>query len=342
MNKEGELLVSGKRWVALGIAFALFVFSIGVSALSSASTASFTEWFDVAEEEVWLESTVEKGNGQGKIVVLYVNGIIQEGFDGPSLFEPTSYNHRNFLSMLRQANEDHTVDGIIIRINSPGGGVVESSEVHDLMVELKAEYDKPMYVSMGNMAASGGYYISAPADKIFANEATITGSLGVIMQSTNISELAETYGIKTETIKSGAHKDIMSPMREMTEGERDFLQSIVDDFHQTFVDVIVQGRNMDEAVVKEIADGRIYSGKQALELGLVDQLGNFNEVVEVLREEIGRGEIDVVEYETSLGFSSLFTMTVENIVSSRRDPLGIKQLLHESNSPTLMYLYKVD
>lgn len=189
------------------------------------------------------------------------------------------------------------------------------------------------------MAASGGYYIAAPADKIFANEATITGSLGVIMQTINISELAENFGVRSETIKSGPHKDIMSEFREMTDEERNILQSMIDDSYEAFVDVIANGREMDRSQVKKIADGRIYSGKQAFELGLIDGLGNFNHVIDVLRTDIGRGDIDVIKYEEPFSFPGFLTMTTQNLLLKQQDPLGLKQLMKYSNSPSLMYLY---
>ncbi|QOY33882.1 signal peptide peptidase SppA [Anaerobacillus isosaccharinicus] len=334
--------MSSKRWIALGLAFALFFLSIAVSTFTSGAAGQWSGWFAMDDEEVWLEKTIEKGNGKGKIAVLNVNGVIQEGYDAPSLFETVTYNHRHFLSMLRHASEDPQVDGMIIRVNSPGGGVVESAEIHDLILEIQEDYRKPIYVSMASLAASGGYYIAAPADKIFANEATITGSLGVIMQTINVSELAEKYGVKTETIKSGPYKDIMSSMREMTDTERVILQSMIDDSYEKFVDVIANGRNMERDKVKTLADGRIYSGKQALELGLVDDLGNMDYVIDVLREDIGRGELDVIKYEVPFSFPGFLTMTTQNLVLRQQDPLGLKQLLRYSNSPSLMYLYNMD
>lgn len=334
--------MSSKRWIALGLAFALLFLSIAVNTLTTGFTNQWTGLFTQTDDEIWLEKTIEKGNGRGKIAVLYVNGVIQERLDAPSIFETMTYHHRQFLSMLRHASSDPQVDGIIIRVNSPGGGVVESAEIHDLIVEIQEEYRKPIYVSMASLAASGGYYIAAPADKIFANEATITGSLGVIMQSINVSELAEKYGIRTETIKSGVHKDIMSPMREMTEREREILQSIIDDSYEKFVDVIANGRNMTRNEVKLIADGRIYSGKQAYEIGLVDGIGNLDYVIEVLREDLGRGDLDVIKYETPFSFPGFLTMTTEQLLLKHQDPLGIKQILNQSNSPTIMYLYNLD
>lgn len=334
--------MSSKRWSALGLAFVIFLLSIAVNSLTTERSGQWTGWFAMEEEEAWIEKTLEKGNEKGKIVVLYVNGVIQEGNDAPSILQAATYNHRNFLSMLRHAGEDPLVDGIIIRVNSPGGGVVESAEIHDLIVEVQEEYHKRIYISMASVAASGGYYIAAPADKIFAHGATITGSLGVIMQTINVSELAEKYGVKTETIKSGPHKDIMSSTREMTAAEREILQSIINDSYEEFVDVISKGREMSHQEVKTLADGRIYSGKQALENGLVDVIGNIDDVIEVMREDIGRGEVDVVKYESPFSFPSFLTMTIENIISRNEDPLGLKQLIGQTNSPSLMYLYKAE
>src|SRR5699024_9909904 len=153
-----------------------------------------------------------------------------------------------------------------------GGGVVESAEIHDKIAEVREKYHKPVYISMGNMAASGGYYISAPADKILAQPATITGSIGVIMESLNFAQLAEDLGIDINTFTSGEYKDIMSATRPMRDDEREILQEIVDDMYDDFVQVIVDGRGMTDSEVRELADGRIYTGKQAAELDLIDGL----------------------------------------------------------------------
>ncbi|MCT8137367.1 signal peptide peptidase SppA [Anaerobacillus sp. CMMVII] len=334
--------MSSKRWIALGLAFSLFFLSIGIRSLTSGLTSDWTGLFGAETEEIWVEKTIEKGNGNGKIAVLYVNGVIEEGSGAPSIFDSATYNHRHFMAMLRHASQDPQVDGIIIRVNSPGGGVVESAEIHDLILEVQEEYRKPVYISMASIAASGGYYIAAPADKIFANEATITGSLGVIMQTINISELAENHGVRMDTIKSGIYKDIMSPLREMTDSERAILQSIIDDSYEKFVEVIANGRNMDRNQVLKLADGRIYSGRQALEVGLVDDLGNLDHVIEVLRDDIGRGEIDVIRYEAPFSFPGFLTMTTQKLVLKQQDPLGLKQLLEYSNSPSLMYMYNME
>ncbi|MGO4888723.1 signal peptide peptidase SppA [Anaerobacillus sp. MEB173] len=330
--------MSKKRWLALGIAVVLLLAS---TAFNMMSAVAFGNWENIFEgtEDPWIERVIEKGEGNGKIVLLSLNGVIQEAHDAPSLLGSATYHHRNFLSMLDRAGEDPFVEGIIIRVNSPGGGVVESAEIHDKITEIQSDYQKPIYISMGSMAASGGYYIAAPADKIVANPSTITGSLGVIFQTINVSELAENFGVKVETVKSGPYKDIMSSTREITDAERAILQSMIDESYDQFVDVIATGRGLSEEKVRQLADGRIYTGKQAKELQLIDELGSLETTIELLQEEIGRGNLEVVKYETAFGFGSFFSMAAQKMFSSDFELIGLKEALLKPNSPSLMYLY---
>lgn len=329
--------MSSKRWFALVIAGVLFLVSLAFQAMSN---VVFKDIESILEEESKFEEIlVEKGNNEGKIVILDVNGTIQDIPESPFFSDPLTYNHRNFIAMLDHAAADPYVEGILIRVNSPGGGVVESDEIYNRIQDIKEQYEKPIYVSMGSMAASGGYYIAAPADKIFAHSSTITGSLGVIMQSINVAELADKLGVKAETLTSGQHKDIMSSFREMTPEDRAILQSIIDDAYEDFVNVIATGRNMTKEEVRAIADGRIYSGKQALELNLIDNLGSYENALEVLIDDIGLGQLDVIQYEPYLSFESLFKLSAQKVIMGQDDVLGIKQFLNQSNSPSLMYLY---
>ncbi|MBM2828745.1 MAG: Multidrug transporter [Actinobacteria bacterium] len=167
---------------------------------------------------------------------------------------------------------------IILRINSPGGGVGPSQEIYSEVRKLKGK--KVVVASMGALAASGGYYIACAADKIFANPGTITGSIGVIMQFVSVKDLIEKIGLKGMVVKSGAFKDIGSPMREMKPEERKLLQEVIENVHLQFVGAVAEGRKMDRKKVMKIADGRIFSGEQAKALGLVDALGNLEDAVE--------------------------------------------------------------
>jgi protease IV len=333
--------MNGKRWAALGIAAVLFIASIFINIASSiafGNLGSFQdEWF--ASEEEFVEEIVEEGNSLKSIVVLHVDGVIQDAPEAASFFQTPGYNHRQFLKMLEKAGEDQNVKGIIIRVNSPGGGVVESAEIHDEIIDIQTTYKKPIYISMGNVAASGGYYISAPAQKIYAHPATMTGSLGVIMQTLNYSELAENFGVKWETIKSGAHKDIGSPTREMTEKEREILQSMVDNSYEEFVEIIADGRELTKEKVKQIADGRIYDGRQAKQLNLVDELGDLEDTIIAMKEDLNNNDLKVIKYQTNYGIGSWFEMTSQKLLNQNSDLLGINELVNQPNAPRLMYLY---
>ncbi len=326
-----------KRWIALLIAFVLFVVSIGFNAITMVAFGGLGAIFE-EEDEKWREHVIERGEDLGKIAVLEINGVMQETYEAPLFFDTTTYRHRTFLSMLEHAGKDPNVEGILIRVNSPGGGVVESAEIHNKILEIKEEYHKPIFISMGSMAASGGYYIAAPADKIIANPSTITGSLGVIFQTINVTELADEFGIRQETIKSGPYKDIMSPTREMLDEERAILQSMIDEAYSDFVHVIAQGRDIEEATVREIADGRIYSGRQAQELKLVDELGSYDDAIALMKDQIGR-DLSVIRYESTFRLNQFLMMSTEKWIMNEQDLLGIKHLLTKTNSPTLMYLY---
>ncbi|MFS0636660.1 signal peptide peptidase SppA [Mesobacillus foraminis] len=331
-----------KRWVAIGIAAVLFGISVAVNALSSLAftkaESTFTDVFGMSEEQV-MEEIIEEGNEFKKIAVLDVEGTIQDTGSPSAFFESPGYNHRTFMERLDYAKEDKNVRAIVLRVNSPGGGVVESAEIHDKIKEIQAETKKPVYVSMGSMAASGGYYISAPADKIFASPETLTGSLGVIMQSVNYAGLAEKYGVDFVTIKSGPYKDIMSPSREMTEEEREILQSMIDNSYEGFVKVISEGRGIAADEVEKIADGRIYDGRQAKELNLIDGFGHFEDVIDALKKDHKLNGAQVVSYTENMGFGSLIGMSTRKMMGEDMEMAGLMKLLSQPNSPRLMYLY---
>lgn len=273
-----------------------------------------------------------------KIAVLNLDGVIQDL--GSSSFLAQGYNHQNFLEQIDKAAEDPFVDAIVLYVNSPGGGVVESAQIHERLEKIKEEYDKPFYVSMGGTAASGGYYVSAPADKIYAEAATLTGSIGVIMQNINFTKLAEKHGVEFNTITSGKHKDILSSSREMTEEERSILQSMIDEMYDDFVGVIVDGRDMDDKTVRKLADGRVYTGKQAKEVGLVDEIGSFEETVQAIKEDYNLLNSEVVTYSYEPTLFQVFGMNVANLFKGNNSELAeIMTLLGQSDQPRAMYLY---
>ncbi|WNS74599.1 signal peptide peptidase SppA [Bacillus sp. DTU_2020_1000418_1_SI_GHA_SEK_038] len=334
--------MTGKRWAALGIAGVLFVFSIVTNFLTGLAFKDFetsiTDLF-ASSNAGFVEEIMDEGNQMKKIVVLDLDGVIQDTGEATSIFTSAGYNHKSFMKKLEQIKDDSTVKAVVIRVNTPGGGVVESAEIHDKIKEIQSETKKPVYVSMGSMAASGGYYISAPADKIFASPETLTGSLGVIMQGVNYAGLAEKYGVDFVTIKSGPYKDIMSPSREMTAEEREILQKMIDNSYEGFVKVISEGRNIPVAQVKEIADGRIYDGRQAQELNLIDGFGYLDDVIETLKQDHKLKGAQVVRYTENLGFGSIFSMGAQKLMGNDIEMAGLMKLLSQPNSPRLMYLY---
>ena len=326
--------MNAKRWIALVIALGIFgvsiIVSISMSFFESVKGAQ-TDLTSLTDES--QEKTLENGSLSSKIAVLEVSGTIQDNGDSSSLLGADGYNHRTFLKNLERAKDDKTVKGIVLKVNSPGGGVYESAEIHKKLEEIKKETKKPIYVSMGSMAASGGYYISAAADKIFATPETLTGSLGVIMESVNYSKLAD-------KLKSGAHKDIMSPSREMTKEEKNIMQSMVDNSYEGFVDVISKGRSMSKAEVKKIADGRVYDGRQAKKLNLVDELGFYDDTITAMKKDHkDLKNASVISYEESFGLGSLFSMGANKMFKSEIDFLNMREILSQSGSPRMMYLY---
>ncbi len=189
------------------------------------------------------------------------------------------------IEQIHQYVDDEGVKAIILRIDSPGGGVGPSQEIHREILRIKSK--KKVVTSMGSVAASGGYYIACASDLIVANPGTITGSIGVLMEFANIEELFKKIGIKGVVLKSGEHKDIGSPLREMGPGEKKIIQGVIDDVHQQFVQAVSEGRKMNRAKVMEIADGRILTGEQAKQAGLVDQLGNLQDAIDVVSKMVG-------------------------------------------------------
>jgi protease-4 len=198
--------------------------------------------------------------------------------------------------------EDSSVKAIVLRIDSPGGGVVVSQEIYNAVKNARKE-GKKVVASMGTVAASGGYYVAAAADRIVANPGTLTGSIGVKMEFANIEKLLEKIGVRGMVVKAGEYKDVGSPFREMSAQEKKLLQDVIDDVHSQFIKAVAEGRNMQEADVRAIADGRIFTGRQALDLKLVDQLGDLADSIKVAGELVGiHGKPRVIEKRKKIPF----------------------------------------
>jgi protease-4 len=208
-----------------------------------------------------------------KIAVVEIKGVIADS--------------SGIIEQIRQFQEDDGVKAIVLRIDSPGGGVGPSQEIHREILRLKSQSGKKVVTSMGSVAASGGYYIACASDLIVANPGTITGSIGVLMEFTNIEELLKKVGIKGVVLKSGEHKDIGTPFREMTPDERKIVQDVIDNVHQQFIEAVAKGRGLDREKVVQIADGRIFTGEQAKQLGLVDEMGNLQDAIDRVAKMVG-------------------------------------------------------
>lgn len=248
---------------------------------------SFLSLFFYFLSGMFLKYTGKDGVSE-KIAVVEVKGVIAESDD--------------IVQKLKKYGNDSLVKGILVRINSPGGGVAASQEIYSEILRVRKKHGKKVLASMSSLGASGGYYIACAADKIVANPGTITGSIGVMMPFTNMEGLLGKIGVKTEIIKSGKFKDIGSPAREMTSAERGVLQASVDDVYSQFVEVIAKGRNLAEERVRELADGRIYTGRQAHEAGLIDKLGGYEDAMDLLVEMAGiQGEPKIIREKEDKG-----------------------------------------
>ena len=243
--------------------------------------------------------------GKPKIGVLEIKGVILDADE--------------YLSAIREFRTRRDVKAVLVRVESPGGAIGPTQEVFEELKKLRKE--KPIYVSMGGVSASGGYYVSLAGEKIFANPGTITGSIGVVIELPNLEKLFEKLGIKSETIKSGEFKDTGSIYRGLTKEEREYLKAKVNQLHEQFVRVVVEERKLPLDKVKSLADGRIYTGEEAKALKLIDELGNYYTALEELRKKINLKEVEILILPRKKGFLERFfegktSLSVEKLLQS--------------------------
>jgi protease-4 len=225
-----------------------------------------------------------------KVALVHVTGVIIDSSD--------------VIKELKDHAKDSSIKAIIIRVNSPGGAVAPSQEIYNEIIKIKEK--KKVIVSMGAIAASGGYYIAAPADRIVANAGTLTGSIGVIMELPNVSGLMDKIGIETQVIKSGKHKDIASVFKTLTPEEKKILQTVLDDVHDQFIRAVADSRGMTFEETKKLADGRIFTGRMAKEIGLIDELGGLEDAIMLAGELAGiEGEPEVITKKEKFSFFDL-------------------------------------
>jgi len=226
-----------------------------------------------------------------KIGIVPINGIITDP--------------HTIIDQLRKFKKNRNVKAIVVRIDSPGGGVGPSQEIYEEI--RKARKEKKVVASIGSIGASGGYYVACAADKIMANPGTIIGSIAVIVQYANIEELMEKIGLKGIVIKSGKYKDIMSPLRDIEHDERELIQNVINDIHNQFVTSVAEERHLEKTEVESIADGRIFTGLNAQKLGLIDEIGNLHDAIDMAGEMAGiEGEPKIIYPERKFSFFDYF------------------------------------
>ncbi len=295
-----------KRKRSFGRIFLLFLGGVFLFMVGSSVIGSF-----------FSDGLLESDN---QIAIVEIHGMISSS--------------RATVKQLRKFQRDPKVKGIILRIDSPGGAVGPSQEIYNAVTRIRKEGGKKIYASLGSVAASGGYYIASAAETIFANPGTLTGSIGVIMAFSNIQDLIEKIGIRPEVIKSGAFKDAGSPVRPISSEERKLLQNLVDDVHQQFVEDVAKGRNLPTQDVQRLADGRVYTGRQAFELKMVDHMGGLQDAIDLIATQAGiEGAPQIVQEEEKMPFMDWLLQS-----SIRKN---LTQSLSPNTSPSLQFLWTV-
>ncbi len=318
---------NAKRWIAVGLAVLILLLSSLTGFNQEKKEELGKSYFKEFSSKALVDEEVIRGtNAKEKIKVVDLTGVIQS--DSNSDF---------VIKDLKAAGEDPSVKGVVLSVNSPGGSVYVSEQIAKEIKNLK-EKDIPVYSVMREMAASGGYYVSAPTDRIYASNETLTGSIGVIMQMYSLEGLFDKYGIKEQNITSGKMKDAGSQGRDLTEEEKKYFQDLVNSAYSRFVKIVADGRGMSEADVKKIADGRVYDGSQAIKNGLIDKIGDLDTAIDDMAEENKLTDPMVVS-TTSVGpnFMSFF-QKAKDYRQGSSDLAIIKEFMEKSNhSP--MYLY---
>ncbi|GAJ97707.1 signal peptide peptidase SppA [Geomicrobium sp. JCM 19055] len=320
-----------KRWIASAIAAVIVIIAIPIQIVTAVLTAEGSEWLSFDQ---MYNKEVMKNGSNGEIVVLELDGVIEDT-GGNNGFFSVGYHHRQFLEMLEDAMEDPLVDGIVITVNTPGGSVVASNAIYEQVVRSKEEFDTPVYVSMGEMAASGGYYIAAGADYIMAHPATLTGSIGTVMSAgLNFADLAEEWGISETSVSSGEYKQMGSPFQTLSEEEEALLQEISDDMYEDFTAVVAEGRGFSDEEIDTLAQGQLFTGNQALENGLVDELGDLRDAVSHMELMLDL-DATVTHYTSGSTVGSMW-----NVVAPMASKDPVSTILEESRATRMLYLHQ--
>ena len=284
---------------------------------------------------VGLAVVATVGNGPiatDYIAVLDIVGTISEN-DG------YTYDQQYLLDSVEQIMEDHHNQGLILHIDSPGGAVYQIDELYLKLMDYKETTGRPVYAAIESYAASGGYYEACAADKIYANRNAITGSIGVIMgEFVDLSGLLDRLGVNVSYITSGANKSMGNSYQPLTEEQKAIYQSICNEYYGRFVEIVAEGRNLDEKTVRKLADGRIYSASQALQHGLIDGLESFDDTVSRMTADLGYDSIDVQQFQYTASYSLLDYILSNSFVQQF---LGNQKIhaVQEQKQPQVMMYY---
>lgn len=314
--------------VVLGLSLLINLAAVGVltdSAGSLPAGQGEDEFPVFAEKHSW-------GTGTTKVVRIVFSGIMTRQLDGG--FFGSIDPIESTLRQIRAARQDESVAGILLEIDSPGGEVTAADEIHRELMQFKESRDGRVITALvHDMAASGGFYIALPADRIVAQPTALVGSIGVLLQTINIQGLGEKLGVTDTTIKSGRNKDMLNPFQAVDPEQVKLLQLSIDAMHSRFVDLVAQGRNLSAKKVRPLADGRLFTAQEALDKHLVDAIGYWDEALEEMAQLLGVESIRVVAYRDDTGlFQRLFGV---------QSPLPtLQSLLSAATTPRRLYLWR--
>jgi protease IV len=281
------------------------------------------------------EKNFRTGSANSRVLLVRIQGVIMDGGATGLLNTPLPSMVEQVKHSLIRAKNDATIKAVLLRVDTPGGGVTASDQIYDAIVRFQKDTKKPVIVSMGGICASGGYYVSAPADMIFCEPTTITGSIGVIMQGMNFAKLFDKYGIQDVSITSGPNKALLNAYAKVDPGHIKILQETVNSMYDRFVTVVATGRELTKKQIKEqkIADGRVFTANQALELKLVDKIGYLEAALEESKKRAGDSKAQVIEYVSQPTFLDIFQAKAGVQVQ-----VGPKELTFQG--PRYLYLWK--